>query len=585
VLGNSADAHDAFQATFLVLIRRAESIRQRNSVQSWLFGVTRRVAAQVKIDAAKRRRIEQQAAAPRVVNSHDEEGEELRLIVAEELARLPEKYRAPVLLCDMEGLSYDAAARRLGCPAGTVGIRLMRARNRLRGRLTRRGIVLSSVAMAAWIGSQKSHAGVPSQLVAAVVDAATQRTTVSATSMVAGLAERTLRGRFVFRATIAAGLLVAASAALTFALAFTPARKSLPNQTPGATGPGSQLAPAQAAIPGTIYFRIVEQQTRKPLEGVNVKVWVNGQPDGDLVTSKTGACLVRLPEKEPSRLTVVARETGFAASRVFLRHEAILDQEIPRSYTLALHHATSVGGVVRDEEGRPIEGVELRFALNWARLGREDFVFDEVKVKTDAQGRWRAEFIPAGLHLRELHLSFEHPKYLGQSDAVNNNPIASPDRLREGMALTILRRGLGVTGRVVDVGNRPIPGALVRLGNRFNVSSRETKTDEAGRFQIENAQPGEYKLSIQMAGHSPAIKSVLVKAGLAPVEFRLEPGHTIRGRVVDRQGKPVAGAYVGVGRWRDIQTLDWRTETDAEGRFRWDGAPGDQVLVGAGEIG
>ncbi len=171
VLGNSADAHDAFQATFLVLIRRAGSIRQRNSVQSWLFGVARRVAAQVKIEAARRRRIEQEAAAPRVVTSHDEEGDELRLIVAEELARLPEKYRAPVLLCDMEGLTYDAAARRLGCPAGTVGIRLMRARNRLRGRLTRRGIGLPSVAMAAWVSTQKAHSAVPAQLVAAVVEA------------------------------------------------------------------------------------------------------------------------------------------------------------------------------------------------------------------------------------------------------------------------------------------------------------------------------------------------------------------------------------------------------------------------------
>ena len=172
----------------------------------------------------------------------------------------------------------------------------------------------------------------------------------------------------------------------------------------------------------------MDQNTREPLEGVNVKVWVNGQPDADLVTSNTGDCLIRLPRKEPSRFTVVARKTGFAASRVLLRHEAIPDQEIPRSYTLALHHATSVGGVVRDEEGRPIEGVGVGFSHSGPRTSREAFVLDEAKVKTDAQGRWRAEFIPAGLDLRELLLSFEHPKYLGQADAVNKNPIASPDR-------------------------------------------------------------------------------------------------------------------------------------------------------------
>ena len=81
------------------------------------------------------------------------------------------------------------------------------------------------------------------------------------------------------------------------------------------------------------------------------------------------------------------------------------------------------------------------------------------------------------------------------------------------------------------------------------------------------------------------MRKVLVEAGLAPIEFRLEPGHAIRGRVVDAQGKPVAGAYVGVDQWRDGQTLDWRTETDPEGRFRWDGAPEDRVRVYAGKTG
>jgi RNA polymerase sigma factor (sigma-70 family) len=157
LVGNEPDAHDAFQATFLVLIRRAGTIRQRNSVQSWLFGVARRVAAQVRIDSARRRRIEHKAAQLRVVDREGGDDAELRQVVAEEMARLPEKYRAPVLLCDLEGLTYDAAAQRLGCPAGTVGIRLMRARNRLRYRLNRRGIGLSSLAIADWVGWEKAQ--------------------------------------------------------------------------------------------------------------------------------------------------------------------------------------------------------------------------------------------------------------------------------------------------------------------------------------------------------------------------------------------------------------------------------------------
>ena len=214
------------------------------------------------------------------------EDHELRLVLAEELARLPEKYRAPVLLCDMEGLTYDAAARQLGCPAGTVGVRLMRARDRLRGRLTRRGIGLPSVAIAAWVSSQKAHAVLPANLVAAVVEAASQRATVDATSIVAGLAERAMSGRFTLRATIAAGLLVAAGAAVTLALALASPSENTPTQATGAAGPGPQHAADQAAISGAVDFRVVDDDTKMPLEGVNLKVWVNGQPDGNLVTEQ-----------------------------------------------------------------------------------------------------------------------------------------------------------------------------------------------------------------------------------------------------------------------------------------------------------
>ena len=194
LLGNEPDAHDAFQATFLTLVQRAASIRRRTSVQGWLFGVARRVAAQVKIDAARRRRIERKAVGSEAVHAQAGEDEERRRIVAEELARLPEKYRAPVLLCDMEGMTYDAAARQLGCPAGTVGIRLSRARNRLRSRLTRRGIGPSSAAIAACLGSRKALGTVPPGLVQAVVEAARSKVAVGAMAAATGAVARTLSG-------------------------------------------------------------------------------------------------------------------------------------------------------------------------------------------------------------------------------------------------------------------------------------------------------------------------------------------------------------------------------------------------------
>ena len=142
VLGNSQDADDAFQATFLVFARKARSIRNADSAASWLHGVALRVARRSKLDALRRRSRESRVA---VTNLEIEKTElESWPELHEEIGRLPERYREAVVLCHLEGLSTEAAAVRIGCPRGTVLSRLSRARDRLRDRLTRRGMALSS---------------------------------------------------------------------------------------------------------------------------------------------------------------------------------------------------------------------------------------------------------------------------------------------------------------------------------------------------------------------------------------------------------------------------------------------------------
>ncbi len=169
VLRESNDADDAFQATFLVLARRAGAIRQRSSLGPWLYGVALRVARCARRSAARRRNREQLAA--------EQEREELvsdvdRLdeapILHEEVGRLPEKYRSPLVLCYFEGLTHDQAASQLGWPVGTVRSRLAEARNRLRPRLLRRGVA-PSVAILAATGRAQAAATVPAALVSATV--------------------------------------------------------------------------------------------------------------------------------------------------------------------------------------------------------------------------------------------------------------------------------------------------------------------------------------------------------------------------------------------------------------------------------
>jgi RNA polymerase sigma factor (sigma-70 family) len=138
------DAQDAFQATFLVLVRRCGAVKGLESLGGWLHGVACRVAARARVEAAKRRATEGHAAL-RVVEAVepseavDIDRDELGPMVQEEVRRLPERYRAAVVLCYWEGLTQEQAAAQLGCPLGTVRSRLARARDLLRRRLMRRG--------------------------------------------------------------------------------------------------------------------------------------------------------------------------------------------------------------------------------------------------------------------------------------------------------------------------------------------------------------------------------------------------------------------------------------------------------------
>src|SRR5262245_8451160 len=163
VLHDLHDAEDAFQATFLVLARKAGSIGRRERLGNWLHGVAYRTALKARANAARWQEIEE----PPIDSTADEPlselaRRELRLVLDEEVGRLPGRYRAPVVLCYLEGHSYAEAARQLGCPPGTVSGRLARARELLRGRLARRGFALSAALLGTLLpGSAPAAVSIP----------------------------------------------------------------------------------------------------------------------------------------------------------------------------------------------------------------------------------------------------------------------------------------------------------------------------------------------------------------------------------------------------------------------------------------
>ncbi len=173
VLRDEHDAQDAFQATWLVLARKAGSLRDRGSVGNWLFGVASRVSLDARAALSRRRLHERHFAETQSEEAPaaDRDRHDLGAVLHEELQRLPERYRTAIALCYLEGLSHEEAARRLGRPVGTVRSRLARGRDRLRARLAGRGVVPSAGALDAAL-ARDATASLPPALVHSTVQAA-----------------------------------------------------------------------------------------------------------------------------------------------------------------------------------------------------------------------------------------------------------------------------------------------------------------------------------------------------------------------------------------------------------------------------
>ncbi len=206
LLDDPRDVHDAWQAVFLVLARRAGAIKNRESVGGWLHGVAVRVAKRTKMTAARRHvrdRRTNDAAEDRALEAQRAEDvescvierEERAEVVHQEISRLPEKYRAPIVLCYMEGLTHDEAAASLSWPLGTVRSRLSRGRDTLRRRLSRRGLAAPAVvgSLGAWLAGNEAAAvggaaAIPNSVAAQMVRLALQAaagSTAGATPVVA----------------------------------------------------------------------------------------------------------------------------------------------------------------------------------------------------------------------------------------------------------------------------------------------------------------------------------------------------------------------------------------------------------------
>jgi RNA polymerase sigma factor (sigma-70 family) len=314
VLHHSHEAEDAFQATFLVLVRKAATLQAPGLLGNWLYGVAYRTALEARTAAAQRRAKEAKVAAPTQIP--EDTWADLRPVLDQELNRLPDKYRAVVVLCDLEGKTRKEAARHLGWPEGTVASRLASARALLAKRVLRHGLSISGGALAAVL-SQNASACVSTAVVASTAQAAAAWAAGQAAGLISAnilaLTEGVVKSMFLTKLK-SAGAVILAIAGLLGGL-FTLQALADKAATPKQEGP-LQTA-AKAADKATPEARRQDKPEAIPdapalgyrwvfePQGGRGSAWAIGRADGKGVvaieeTDKEGALLLTLAHPAPT---------------------------------------------------------------------------------------------------------------------------------------------------------------------------------------------------------------------------------------------------------------------------------------------
>ncbi|MCI0534473.1 MAG: M56 family metallopeptidase, partial [Verrucomicrobiales bacterium] len=368
-------------------------------------------------------------------------------------------------------------------------------------------------------------------------------------------------------------LLVALLGLITLTDAQTKTRRTDPaEQAP----PDSATSAEMPELKVKLTLRVVDANTGAPLPGTKVQANYfyagSGMEGHNLRTDAERKVAIPGPD----------RPTRDAGMNIFVTAENHVPKvvswrggSVPAEYVFKLEAALTIGGKVVDESGRPVPGVKLNVNRpgmdgDWS-LEHIDFPPRDSTVQTDENGRWSLSYIPK--HYDKAGLQLTHPDFMVTRADV---PVGRPESTS---ATLVIQRGFIVSGTVKDNSGQPVTDATVREVNNFGRRNLSAKTSADGAFTLKGVTPGELQLIVQAKGFAPQAKRLEMSADNHGVEFILGPGKIFRGRVLDEEGEPIAGAVAQTD-WdnQGLRKIEWETKTDAEGRFEWDSAPAEPLL-------
>ena len=512
VLGDEHAAEDAFQATFLVLARRASSIRNADSVASWLFGIVRRLATKSRADAARRRARERIGAEMAARRNEQPDRPETWPELYEELDRLPEKYRVPLVLCYLMGMTYEQAAGQLHCPVRTVQTRLIRGRERLRGMLIRRGVAPTAGLLGATLTTETARASVPAALVEVTARSAFQfaagRAAGLASPLALSLAEGALKTMFLNKLKIAAAALTlgVTSAVVANGLlrAQVPSKPAAPTTTKAAVrtdrdalqgrwsvtmpGPGGQETTLIWNIAGdSIAMQLIAPDgTAEAVLKARLELDPKARPKTFAIVDSTGSDghpqkdNLGIYELDGDTLKLCYGTPGRPRPKDFKQGEAgppmlvslkrggpVGKPAPPRTTAPAPGEQVEVGGLVVDPDGRPLAAAKIFFFHpDDARAGEEPRAVatgePEVCATSGPDGRFR--FRVAATELAGIDPAFptSHPTISALAEGYGPGWVVCRSRAwASGVTLRLAKDDVPINGRVLDLEGRPVAGATV----------------------------------------------------------------------------------------------------------------------------
>jgi RNA polymerase sigma factor (sigma-70 family) len=496
VTGDYHDAEDAAQATFLILARSARSIRSSDSLSSWLYGVACRVSARANADAARRRAREQRAAE---LAADASPRHEPWLEVHEELARLPERYRLPIVLCYLEGLSYVQVAHQLRCPVRTLQTRLARGRERLRSRLARRGLGPATGSLIATLAPESASAAWVQGTVRLAMLWSTKGGPATAGSVPASaaLAGEVLRAMIIHKLKIALSCTLLAAASVAGAWAWT-GFPAIPTGVP--TADEVKALGRGVAIKGW-----VAGPDGKPLAGAKLRSPLLKIREEVVTTGPDGSFTITADANPQFRFKIQIDAPGLASKafyieigpRTGLSPTRRVDGSVPAptayftkatreiSPSLDMDRGSVVTGrIVR--EGKPLPG---------ATIGLWGFdVLESPEVKADAEGRFRFPHVPANSPC----WAYVPTGSLERAGAV---PARSLRTAAEDSAIDVgdltVQPGRMVSGRVVFADGKPLPANAEVIASADHAGGElRAKPDRSGHFTLAGLPAGLVSMAV-----------------------------------------------------------------------------------------